>query len=288
MDDRPRCFDLLASFALFAAGILGQTQQAAASCGPDPDACQSGDGSYHLALPPDQGAEPALNPAVIFLHGYGGSGAGSLKNTSLVEGLTARGYAVIAPDALPRGNGRRSWTFFPGWAGRDEAAFLKQVADDAAARFDLDRGNMVLAGFSAGAFMVNYLACADPQAFAAYAPVSGGFWRPQPLSCAGPVRLFHSHGWSDGVVPLEGRFLGGGQFQQGDIFAGLELWRQTNGCQEQAPDKRSVEGGLLRRDWDCQAGADIDFVLFPGGHQIPKGWSDWMLDWLETDRRTEG
>jgi polyhydroxybutyrate depolymerase len=283
-----------AKLVMFAFAALSWATRGDAGCGTQPGACLLSQGSYHLELPP-QSVQPVLAeqaakllPAVMFLHGYGGSGEGALGNKAMVRGLTERGYAVIAPDALPRREGRRSWNFFPGWEGRDEAVFLQQVAQDAAERFGLDRGEMVLAGFSAGAFMVNYLACAAPTAFAAYAPVSGGFWRPQPESCAGAVRLFHSHGWTDGVVPLEGRVLGGGQFQQGDIFAGLELWRATNRCAQQAPDTRRGDTAELRRRWVCGAGADIEFLLFSGGHRVPARWPGWMLDWLEGKDPSEG
>ena len=265
---------------VFMIGGALQAGMVSAACGAEGEACELSGGSYHIVLPPKAPeAQGHRIPAVLFLHGHGGSGLGLLGNQSLVAGLTKRGYAVIAPDALPRG-GTRSWNFFPGWAGRDEIGFLQEVAADAATRFELERREMVLAGFSAGAFMVNYLACAAPESFAGYAPIAGGFWRPQPEACAAPVRLFQSHGWQDGVVPLEGRFLGGGRFQQGDIFAGLELWRRTNGCIEQAPEARDVAGDLLRRLWHCGAGADIEFLLFPGGHRIPEDWPLWMDDWF--------
>jgi polyhydroxybutyrate depolymerase len=265
----------------FAFAALSWATQGEAACGPQSGACEISQGSYHIELPLRADSEAATLPAVLFLHGYGGSGEGSLRNKAMVRGLTERGYAVIAPDALPRREGRRSWSFFPGWQGRDEGVFLQQVAQDAADRFGLDRDEMVLSGFSAGAFMVNYLACTAPEAFAAYAPVSGGCWRPQPEGCVGAVRLFHSHGWTDAVVPLEGRFLGDGQFQQGDIFAGLELWRVTNQCAGQAPDTRWRDETVLRRRWACGPGADIEFVLFPEGHQVPNKWPGWMLDWFE-------
>ncbi|WP_122074918.1 PHB depolymerase family esterase [Pseudophaeobacter sp. EL27] len=280
------------SLAVLAVAGLGWAGRAEAGCGADiSGACEVAQGSYHIALP--GGAEGTSGagetmPAVVFLHGYGGSGAGSLNNRRLVHGLTARGYAVIAPDALPRRDGPRSWNFFPGWEGRDEVAFLQGVAEDAASRFDLDRKAMILAGFSAGGFMVNYLACAAPDAFAGYAPIAGGFWRPQPAGCAGEIRLFHSHGWADSVVPLEGRFLGGGRFQQGDIFAGLELWRDTNHCEEYAPDRRWQQGDVLRRRWDCGPGADIEFLLFPEGHRVPDWWPGTVLDWFETPLRGAG
>lgn len=279
-------FGQLCIVALATVFGLGTGREAAAGCDEQSASCKTEAGSYHIELPGERAA--GATPAVIFLHGYGGSGQGSLRNRSLIQGLTDRGYAVIAPDALPWRGDKRSWNFFPGWQGRDEEHFLREVASDAADRFDLDRNSMVLAGFSAGAFMVNYLACSDPNAFAAYAPVSGGFWRPQPEKCAGPIRLFQTHGWSDTVVPLEGRFLGGGEFQQGDIFAGLELWRRTNNCSDQAPDQLSAARSEMRRRWSCENGNEIDFVLFPEGHRVPNGWADWLIDWLETESPAKG
>ncbi|NIZ59943.1 polyhydroxybutyrate depolymerase [Sedimentitalea sp. CY04] len=250
-----------------------------AGCDGSTDPCEISSGEYHISLPENPQQQPV--PVVVFLHGYGGSGAGTMKNTRMVEALKSRGYAVIAPNATLRRNGNRSWVFDPGWEGRDEPAFLREVMADASDRFGVSQQDTILAGFSAGAFMVNYLACAHPDDFAAYAPVAGGFWRPQPESCAGPVRLFHAHGWGDKTVPLEGRYLGDKQFQQGDIYAGLELWRQTNGCDTHAPNKTWQDQNNLRRRWDCGEGADIEFMLFPGGHTVPKGWSDVMLDWFE-------
>jgi len=254
---------------------------ASAGCGADGGACGIEGGSYHILLP-DEPAESV--PVVMFLHGYGGNGRQVLRNTALAEGLTARGYAVIAPEGRKRsGTGPQSWGFGPFTEGRDEGAFFAAVLADAAARFGTSSAQTVLAGFSAGAFMVHYLACRDPSAFAAYAPVSGAFWRPQPERCEGPVRLLQVHGWRDEVVPLEGRILGGGRWEQGDVFAGLELWREANGCASHAPDKAWGVDGLLRRSWDCGAGAEIELVLFDGGHTVPKGWAGWMADWFENE-----
>ena len=89
---------------------------------------------------------------------------------------------------------------------------------------------MVLGGFSIGGSMTSYLACAAPEAFDAYLPVSGGFWRPHPTECVGPVRLLHTHGWTDTTVPLEGCVVrvedinDPNGFVQGDIFYTLGMW----------------------------------------------------------------
>ncbi len=247
--------------------------------------CEIEHGTYEISLPSEPQDAQSNMPAVIFLHGFGGSGKGVMTMSSMVSSLNARGYAVIAPDGSKRRDGRQSWGFLPGFSERDDVAFLQDVATDVATRFGVSQERTVLAGFSAGGFMVNYTACAEPGSFAAYAPVSGGFWRPQPESCAGPIRLFHSHGWRDGVVPLEGRALRNGQFIQGDIWAGLELWRETNGCDTHAPNKMDIDDGLMTRSWTCETEdgtvSDISFELFPGGHQVPKGWGDRLVDWFD-------
>ncbi|MFS4582998.1 alpha/beta hydrolase family esterase [Phaeobacter sp. C3_T13_0] len=251
-----------------------------AGCGPVAEACQIDEGDYHIELPKISAGEEL--PVVMFLHGYGGSGSAALRNRAMVDGLTDRGYAVIAPTALPRSpGGPRSWAFLPAFGGRDESVFFDAVLEDAEDKFNINRQDVVLSGFSAGAFMVSYLACSHPEQFAAYATISGSFWRSQPDSCQGPVRLMHTHGWADDVVPLEGRYLSNRRFQQGDIFAGLELWRDTNSCTTHAPNRSWSEDNQLRRRWECGPGADIEFVLFSGGHRVPQEWANWVADWFE-------
>jgi len=256
---------------------------ALAGCGGDPGPCLMFDGEYELVLPE---TVTSAMPSVMFLHGAGGSGRTVMGNKKLINSLVSRGYAVLAPTGSRRFRNSSGyvWNFYPGWEGRDAGQFLRDVADDAAERFDLDRGRMLLAGFSAGAFMVNYLACDTPGAFAAYASVSGGFWRPHPEACKGPVKLFHTHGWSDKTVPLEGRILGNGRFEQGDIFAGLEIWRTANKCTQQNPNSFSQTDGFWRRKWSgCAPGSALEMAMFPGGHTVPPGWGAMVLDWFEDE-----
>lgn len=269
---------------LVAAALAGP---ALADCGADPGPCLIAGGEYDAALP--EAASGPL-PAVVFIHGYGSSGEATMSNRGMVEALLARGYAVIAPSGMKmEGRDGRSWGFHPDWThARDDIAFLKSVRDDATARFGLDPARILLAGFSVGGSMVSYLACAEPQAFAAYAPVSGGFWRPDPAGCAGPVRLLHTHGWVDTTVPLEGRILHEVDaseptlIAQGDIFHTLEIWRAANGCTELRADRFATKGEFMTRAWDrCTEGSALTFALHPGGHMIPKGWANLALDWFE-------
>ena len=261
----------------------------AASCGLGQSACTTPMGSYHIALP-DTPPPTGGYPFVMFLHGAGGTSDGIMKMRRMTAAFTRRGYAVIAPQGLSwRGGKGGMWAFLPGLKRekmRDEAAFFEEVQADAVARYDVTQAKGLLSGFSAGAFMVSYLACDRPNAFFAYAPVSGGFWRPHPAACAGPVRLFQTHGWDDKTVPLEGRPLGT-RFLQGDILEGLSLWRATNGCSDPAPDGYDKTDQFLRRRWACAPGSSLEFALFPGGHQVPSGWAAMVIDWAEALPRTE-
>lgn len=268
-------------FVLFfiAAMLTGKPATADACGGPGAPCVAPGGGEYHVAMPPGE-----AKATLIFLHGFGGRGEGVIRNRGLLKPILARGYAVIAPQGLPFREGRKggAWNSFDNPQRRDDVAFLNAVADDAAARFGLNRAAMVIGGFSGGGMMTWRVACNQPASFAAYAPIAGLLWRPLPADCAGPIRMHHTHGWSDPVVPIEGRTVGGGFATQGDLFRGLDLIRRANGCARDDPDDYAEAGMYLSRRWtDCAAGAALEMALHPGGHRIPKGWSTIALDWFE-------
>ncbi len=251
----------------------------AADCGGEV-LCEMEDGFYHAKVPATTGP----HPAVIFLHGYGGRGAGIIENRGLVSALNDRGYAVIAPQGIPRRPGDKggTWNSRVRDGLRDDVAWLAAVAEDAATRLDIDRERIVLAGFSAGGMMAWRVACDAPNSFDAYAPIAGLMWRPLPEQCVGPVRMLHTHGWSDPVVPLEGRTVNGSGLTQGDLFRGLRLLRAASGCSKDAPNSFARNGIYQHRRWsDCVPGSALEFALHPGGHSIPKGWSTLALDWFE-------
>ena len=252
-----------------------------ADCADLPGPCTVPLGEYHIALPDGTGP----HPAIMMLHGAGGRGQGMVG--MLANAASARGYAVIGPQGLQRPGSRfpSSWSFRPGTPEiRDEAAFFAQVLDDASARHGIDREVVILAGFSIGGSMASYVACNTPDIARAYAPVAGSFWRPHPAldACAGPVDVLHTHGWQDGTVPIEGRVFRDGAVRQGDVFAAMEIWRETNGCDRSAPDEITADGFYWHRIWtSCDAGGSLQFSLFPGGHAVPRGWVDLVVDWVE-------
>ena len=255
-------------------------------CGIGEDDCKTPNGAYNIELPQGTKADSKI-PAMIYFHGAGGSGQRSLKNRDMVETFLNRGYAVIAPSGLKRPNSR----FGPGWSfhpnrkvQRDELTFADEVMNDASARFNIDRENILMTGFSIGGSLTWYLACKDANIAKAYAPVAGAFWRPHPEedSCNGPVKLLHTHGWRDTTVPLEGRVLGGGRIKQGDVFYSLQLMRIVNGCDQLRADKFENDGKYWKRWWTrCAPNSELQFNLFDGGHSVPKGWATEAINWFE-------
>jgi len=269
------------AFALaFALGALGGPALAEAACGGPEAPCAVGHGTYHAALPD----EPAGAPVVLWLHGYASSGRNAVKNAGFAARYTKRGYALIAPNGQPDiGAGENlDWGVDDGhdWP-RDDVAFLRSVLADAIRRFGLDGERVLAAGFSRGGSMIWDLACAAPESAAGFAAVAGAFWEPMQETCAAPVHLQHTHGFSDRLVPLEGREVTfqGNDFVQGNVFKALEVWRRVNGCLNSASEHET--GALWLKRWgNCETGS-LALWLSPGGHGIPRGWTARALDWFE-------
>ncbi|MGE3292658.1 MAG: PHB depolymerase family esterase [Geminicoccaceae bacterium] len=253
----------------------------AGECGAPGMPCRVADGEY-LAVAPELHEGDPPRGGVLFLHGAGRSGEDVAADPDLATAIVARGYVLLAPSGLPReGREGRFWSLGTRPPFRDEAAFLDQVLADAVPRFRLDRSRVLVAGFSLGAGLVWQLACHESEAFAAFAPVAGAFWRGQPANCAGPVRILLTHGWRDDAVPLEGEDHGHGV--ESAAFDGADLWRRVNGCADPHAATYAEVGPFWQRSWtDCAAGSALTFVLDPDGHEVPAGWADMALDWFET------
>jgi polyhydroxybutyrate depolymerase len=269
-----RVLAVLGGLALHVSGWAG----AALACPGAAEPCQVEGGAY-LALLPEP-ADGVARPVLLHLHGWGASAKDVLR-AGFSARFLARGFAVIAPQGLKDAPDQNTdWSVRDGQSHpRDDVAFVERVLDDAARRFGLDRDRVLLSGFSRGSSMVWDIACTAPATARAYAPVAGGFWHPEPATCAGPVHLLHTHGFADVTVPLEGRVLRGGAMAQSDIFEGLKLWRRVDGCGDRA-GAHDTAGPIWRKAWtDCAAGS-VELALHSGTHGVPDGWAELAIDWF--------
>lgn len=277
----PRHLLRLAAAAL-ASGLAAGLPAAAAAqeCGSPGAPCEIERGGYHIRLPDP--ATPTIG-MVLWLHGYGGSGGAEIANDGLGDPITTAGYAFVAPDgiAMPSEGIETDWGVADGFEWpRNDIAFLDAVIEDVAARFGVPTDRVIISGFSRGGSMAWDFACARPDAILGAAPVAGGFWEPMTKHCEGPVNLFHTHGFSDRTVPLEGRkaVFGSFEYHQGNILKGLDVWREADGCMGAADISLTAPGDWEKRWTSCKAGSIILWI-HPGDHMIPPGWVERMLDW---------
>ncbi|WP_209003962.1 hypothetical protein [Labrenzia sp. CE80] len=242
-----------------------QPAVAADACG-DEVPCELEEGTYYALLPDDAETMPPAG-AVFYLHGHRGKALNAVRNASFKKLANDLNVVFVAVQGIDG-----TWSFPTAPRSlRDENAFFDAVLDDVEDRFNIDREKTLLTGFSSGGFMTWYLACDDADRFAGYAPIAGAFWKPLPEECPTEAPyLFHVHGTSDTVVPLEGRPLGGGKYHQGDVFKSFDVWLQQLGLTDDKP--MTYDDGILRCErWSPETGL-LELCLHDGGHSVRADW----------------
>ncbi len=263
------------SVVLWGLSILTGCSEGPTACADDLSDCYEVDEGRYLVWEPSGWDGQRELPMLIYFHPYNNSDVTARSRNWLTSELDARGILGIFPNGI-----RETWAHegSPS-AARDEIAFLDAVMADVEARFPV--GLKMASGFSQGGSMAWDAACYRGDRFDAIFPLSGAFWEPLPETCpAGPVDLRHTHGLSDGTVPMEGRAIG--QMQQGDVLEGIAIWRAVNGCEEE-PDRVEEVGLSTCQVWSsCASERELSLCLHAGGHEIPDGWFDESLDWVNT------
>ncbi|MEL6233170.1 MAG: PHB depolymerase family esterase [Pseudomonadota bacterium] len=229
---------------------------------------------YYLALPPPDWDGVSPLGLVVFFHGWNSSPEGMTRNRALTAAVHRRGAMLILPWAQT-GYWRQ---IGPGRAepGRDEAAYVRAVMQDVAARWPIDPARRLASGFSRGASLVWNLACYTGELFTAFAPIAGGFWRTTPDECpSGPATLRHIHGTADRVVAFDRQ----GVYNSAPIPDGFALLAGLAQCA--GPGAPVTQGKLTCRDWTaCATGRALQLCLHDGGHSIPAEWVAEGYDWM--------
>ena len=242
------------------------------ACGVDSD-CMIGDRSYRIYVPERKGPEPI--GAVIFAHGHRGTSSQILSDKSLIALANELGVALVAPQSVG-----------PGWqlhnrprnkdaTGEAEFVYFKQLVDDIARRFPIDRHKLLASGFSSGGMLIWNLACHEGGLFAGFAPIAGTFWAPVPSSCPSPtVSLMHFHGLKDSIVPLTGRPIA--DAKQGEVELALALFAKSGHFGEEHPMPAQNLKCMRRENPD---GKILEFCTHPGGHMykadyVKRAWRE--------------
>ncbi|MEP3672243.1 MAG: alpha/beta hydrolase-fold protein [Hyphomicrobiales bacterium] len=248
---------------LFAASFFSSLWwQSAHACGVNSD-CFVASGDYRILLPQERPADKKI-PAIIYIHGLGGSSKAVMNRNKLRRVAKKLGVAFVAV------NGRAgSWSFPNGVERgkvRNEFTYFREVVSDIKKRFPIDGQKIVAAGFSIGASMTWNLACRTPDDYAGYIPLSGTMWRPQPNKCVGPVgEIYHSHGTADRIFPLEGRVVRGKR--QGAILDTFELMAKQDQCTRKVIRETKSRGVKCRYHRNCD-GETLRLCLDGGTHEV--------------------
>lgn len=263
-----RLSSVVTSIAAILLGCISAAGSGAASepCGSSTP-CTFEGGSYFVRMP-EGTPNGALVGAVVYMHGWQSSALQVMRFADLNKQITQLGFALIAPDG-----DQKTWSF-PGSPSqhRDEFAFFDSLLEDVVRRFPIDEGRLIASGFSMGGSMAWYLACERSSRFAGFVPIAGAFWRPHPRDCKGPAPMIvHVHGTTDTVVPMTGRPIGG-NWHQGDVRKGFELWATKADCPQPVQITATRLGPL---DCETYIGCRIqvlELCLHDGGHSVRAEW----------------
>lgn len=238
-------------------------------------------------------------PLVLALHGGGGDIGFAVRMFGFNEKADKEGFIV----AYPNGSGRMgdhvlTWnaTGCCGYAKarhQNDVGFIRSLLERLETEYNVDKSRVYCVGFSNGAMMVYKLASEMPEAFAAFASVSGSMSGTERLPVT-PVPGLIIHGTGDRHVPVKG---GGGKLAKWgfDVHAKplqycVDFWVNANGCQSSAEIKQDgcVE---TRRFANGKDGSEVVLCTINGyRHSWPGGHRAWPLadppfkKWSATDK----
>ena len=231
--------------------------------------------------------KPAVSlPAVLILHGAGGSGDGYLKQAGWQEKAEREGFVAIAPDGLPaRPDVSPNFLLNPRlWnsgqlekknprSAVDDVQFFKDLLIAVERSVNIDMHRIYLTGHSNGAGMTFRLATEMPEWFAAIAPVASLCWIDDPKPSR-PLPTLYMIGMEDPLVPFEGgeSRLPWGKRTTPPVETTLRKWQRALGCLE-SPEKVRDDSVAKVLDYaGCRSGVAFRVWLIKGqGHNWPGG-----------------
>lgn len=209
---------------------------------------------YLLVVP--KPLTPGL-PLVFVAHGDGGDGPG-FERASPFERASGKGAVVVYPSGL-----RATWDIETA-ADNADHALLEAIAARSVRELNVDAHRVFGTGYSSGAFLMNFMACAHPGFFRAIASNAGSapYLRAETFpngytKCRGqaPLPMLALHGTSDFAVTLQsGRF-------------SADYWAYVNGCDLHAWETTGYPE--CRAFQHCLNGNDVAYCEIEGlGHWV--------------------
>jgi polyhydroxybutyrate depolymerase len=228
-------------------------------------------------------------PAVILLHGGGGTGAQLERFTDFDRIAASAGIVALYPQGVGH-----EWNDHRGPGGQssaDDRQFLLDLVDQLAAKGIVDPARIYVVGISNGGLMALDMACNHADRLAGIGVVAASLplgYRCEP-SRALPIVFFH--GTEDRFIPFEGGRIAG-QFatERGSVISAEEtiaFFVQSSGCRTRdfrsLPDPVPPDGTHVTvfSYGDCRSGGAVESVIIDGGgHSWPGARQGFVLDHL--------
>ena len=228
--------------------------------------------TYVLHLPPSyEHGEPA--PLLILFHGAGDTGAGFRATVAMDRPADDAGFITVYPDGLD------------GVWSADDLHFVRTLIVHLSEGLSIDPQRMYVAGFSSGALLCHYLACAMSTELAGVASV-GATMKLSIASNCRPVLgvpIIFIHGTADPGFPWDGASTG--DDVNLSMSQTISTWTSLNQCPndpivQTLPDS-VADGTHVQIDLyeSCRDGSEVVlYSVYGGGHTWPGSplkWPEW-------------
>jgi polyhydroxybutyrate depolymerase len=244
-----------AAFALAVLALLGcddSTSSAGLACSAPPGDQRAGEALVHV--PPASTARGDRFPVLIITHPAGSEGPSFGRGLDVSRRADKEGVLVLYPTSRRQGFWQLNHR-----AGDTDVDGVKDLLDDASARFCADLRRVAVAGVSNGGGFATRLACELPDRIRAAVSIAGSYRALDPCAPNQPVSFLEIHGTGDTVVP----------YKRG-VLRFVEGFARHAGC-DAAAQRTTPRRGVTRLRWrGCDGGAAVEHLrLAATGHGWP-------------------
>ncbi len=192
-----------------------------------------GDRPVQLELPAGYDCSKGA-PLLIVLHGYTGTGPGTIDYFGIKAAADKRGFLYLGPDGSKDGSGNQFWNATDACCNFaktpiDDSMYLSQLIDDVGTEWNLDKKRVFIIGHSNGGFMAYRMACEHRTQIAAIASLAGAM-TDDIANCPGgeEVSVLQIHGTADETISYQGGSLIGNPYPSAK--SSTQDWVESNGC----------------------------------------------------------